>query len=150
MTKKKSTKRAKIKKFFKILGITFLILLTGLYILFYIGTAPKSDESVLEKFQELGITPIITKEKYKTFDYRKVSIIKDTTLPTTVFVHGTIGSVLDFSVYMTDSLLLSKSNMIVYDRIGYNYEDQNDVQESIAFEVAMLEDVVKDINPKKV
>lgn len=151
MTEKRNVKTLKhrIKKFFKILGIIFLVLFIGLYTLFYLGTSPKSDQKVLEEFQELGVTPIITKEKYKTFDYRKVSIVKDTTLPTMVFVHGAIGSVLDFSAYMTDSLLLSRANMVVYDRIGYSYEDKNDVQESIAFEVGMLEDIVKEMNPEK-
>ena len=66
-------------------------------------------------------------------------------MPTIVFVHGTIGSVLDFKSYMTDSLLLAKANMIVYDRIGYNYNDKNDVQESIAFEVGMLEEITKEV-----
>lgn len=138
-----------LKKILKITGLVILFLLIGFYILFYIFTAPKSDEKVLEAFTELGITPVITKEKYKTFDFRKVSIVNDTNLPTIVFVHGTIGSVLDFKEYMTDSVLMSKANMLVYDRIGYNYEDENDVQESIAFEVEMLEDIVKELNPEK-
>lgn len=112
-------------------------------------TAPKSDAKVLAQFEELGVTPQITHEKFKNFEYRKVAIVKDTSLPTIVFVHGTIGSVLDFKEYMTDSLLMTKANTIVYDRIGYNYNEQNDVQESIAFEVEMLEDLMKDMNPEK-
>ena len=138
-----------LKKILKIIGIVVLVLFLALYILFYRMTMPKSDEKVIEEFKEAGITPTITKEKFKTFDYRKVAIVKDTTLPTIIFVHGTIGSVLDFKQYMTDSLLLSKVNMIIYDRIGYNYDDENDVQESIAFEVEMLESITKDLNPEK-
>jgi pimeloyl-ACP methyl ester carboxylesterase len=141
-----------MRRFKKILKITFIILsilLVAFYILFYWVTAPKPDEKVLEAFQEAGVTPMITHEQFRTFDYRKVAVVKDTSLPTIVFVHGTIGSVLDFKKYMTDSLLQTKANMIIYDRIGYNYEDQNDVQESIAFEAEMLEDIVKDLNPKK-
>lgn len=138
-----------LKKILKIIGFVLLLLLIGFYILFYTMTAPKSDEKVFEAFSELGVTPLITREKYKTFDFRKVSIVKDTSLPTIVFVHGTIGSVLDFKEYMADSVLTSKANMIIYDRIGYNFEDENNVQESIAFESEMLEDVVKNLNPKK-
>ncbi len=138
-----------LKKILKLTGIVLLILLVGFYAFFYWMTAPKSDEKVLEEFKESGITPTITQEKFKTFDYRKVAVVKDTSLPTVVFVHGTIGSVLDFKSYMTDSLLLTKANMIIYDRIGYNYEDKNDVQESIAFEVEMLEDITKELNPEK-
>lgn len=137
------------KKILKIIGVILLLLFIGLYILFYRATAPKSDEKVLEEFKELGVTPTITKEKFKTFDYRKVAIVKDTTLPTIVFVHGTIGSVLDFKRYMTDSLLLTKANMIIYDRIGYNYKDKNDVQESIAFEVEMLEHITRELDSSK-
>ena len=128
-----------LKKILKIVGVVLIVLLVGFYAFFYWMTAPKSDETVLEEFQASGITPEITHEKFKTFDFRKVAVVKDTSLPTVVFVHGTIGSVLDFKEYMTDRLLLSKANMIIYDRIGYNYKDKNDVQESIAFEVEMLE-----------
>ena len=137
------------KKVLKITGITSFLLLLVFYGLFYTMTAPKSDEKVLEAFEELGETPVITRQKFKGFEYRKVAIVKDTNLPSLVFVHGTIGSVLDFKRYMTDSSLLRRTNMLVYDRIGYNYKDKNDVQESISFEVDMLEDMIKDLNPEK-
>ena len=137
------------KKVLKIIGIISLALFIGLYCLFYWGTSPKSDEKVFDTFIEAGIIPKIYKEVYKNFDYRKVSIVKDTTLPTFVFVHGTIGSVLDFSAYITDSLLSKNTNFITYDRIGYNYEEENKVQESIAFERDMLEDIIKNLNPQK-
>ena len=137
------------KKILKIIGIVLLVLFVGLYTFFYTMTAPKSDEKVLAEFEDLGVTPEITHEKFKAFDYRKVTIVKDTSLPTIVFVHGTIGSVLDFKEYMADSLLGTKANTIIYDRIGYNYKEKNDVQESIAFEAEMLEDIVKELNPEK-
>tara|TARA_R110001632_G_scaffold66891_1_gene157246 strand:+ start:6738 stop:7589 length:852 start_codon:yes stop_codon:yes gene_type:complete len=137
------------KKVLKIIGIISLVLFIGLYCLFYWATSPKSDEKVLETFSEAGIVPNITKKTYKNFTFRKVSILKDTTLPTIVFVHGTIGSVLDFSSYITDSLLSLKANFMTYDRIGYNYNEENNVQESIAFERDMLENIIKDLNPQK-
>tara|TARA_B100001059_G_C17490205_1_gene405991 strand:- start:280 stop:612 length:333 start_codon:yes stop_codon:yes gene_type:complete len=107
-----------LKKFLKISGIASLILLPVFYGFFYGMICPKSDQKVLAAFQELGETPVITKQKFKGFDYRKVAIVKDTNLPSLVFVHGVIGSVLDFKRYMTDSSLLSGANMVVYDRIG--------------------------------
>lgn len=137
------------KKALKILGLVILTLFIGVYILFYRVTMPKSDEKVLKEFKELGVTPVISKEKFQSFDYRKVSVVKDTALPTVVFVHGAIGSVLDFKQYMTDSLLLEKANMIIYDRIGYSYDDKNDVQESIAFEVEMLESITEVLVPER-
>lgn len=138
-----------LKKILKITGLIFLFLLIGFYILFYMSTAPKTDEKVRESFLEYGVLPSITHERYKTFDFRKVTVERDTCLPNIVFVHGTIGSVLDFKKYMTDSILTAKANMIIYDRVGYNYQDKNDVQESITFEVEMLEDILKNLNPKK-
>ena len=137
------------KKILKIVGILLLILVVVFYALFYYMTAPKSDAKVLAQFEELGVSPKITHEKYKDFEYRKVAIVKDTSLPTIVFIHGAIGSVLDFKAYMTDSILAMKANTIVYDRIGYSYNDKNNVQESIAFEVEILEDIIKDLNPEK-
>lgn len=138
------------KKVLKILGFITLIFVTVIYCLFYWATSPKSDKKVKSTFTELQVEATLTNETFRSFNYRKAAIIKDTTLPTLVFVHGTIGSLLDFSSYMTDSLLLSKANMISYDRVGYNYEDKNDVQESIAFERDLLEDLVKNITSKKV
>jgi len=138
-----------LKKVLKITSIVFFILLIAFYILFYVGTAPKSDEYVFETFVELGVEPTINKEKFNEFEYRKVSIVRDTSLPNLVFIHGTIGSVLDFKKYMTDSVLMTQANMFVYDRIGYNYEDQNQVQESIQFEVEMLENMISDLNLSK-
>ena len=137
-----------LKKILKIVGIIFIVLFIGLYILFYTATAPKSDRKVLKAFEKVGVTAKISHEKYRSFEYRKLTVVKDTSLPTMVFVHGTIGSVLDFKSYMTDSLLLEKANMIVYDRVGYNYKDKNNVQESIAFEVEMLEEIVKELHPE--
>ena len=139
----------KLKKVFKITGIVILFLALGFYIFFYWATAPQSDHKVMKAFTDLGVTPLISHEKYKEYSYRKVSVIKDTTLPTLIFVHGTIGSVLDFKRYMADSLLLEKTNMIIYDRVGYNYNDQHSVQESIAFEGTMLASITQGFNPEK-
>ncbi len=138
-----------LKKILKIAGIVLFVLFLVLYYLFWNFSAPKPDVKVLEKFSGSSATPVLTYENFNGFEYRKLSIIKDTTLPTLVFVHGTIGSSTDFVKYMMDSLLLSKANMISYDRIGYNYQDKNSVQESIAFERDMLQDILQDVNPKK-
>ncbi|MBA6156565.1 alpha/beta fold hydrolase [Tenacibaculum sp. S7007] len=137
-----------LKKILKFTSILLLVALVVIYYLFSSFTAPKSNKVVLEKFSQT-IKPIITQENFKGFKYRKLTIKRDTTLPTLVFIHGTIGSSTDFVEYMKDSTLLSKVNMISYDRIGYNFEDKNSVQESIAFERNMLNDIIKDLNPNK-
>ena len=102
------------RKILKLLGFTGAVFFIGFYSFFYWATSPKSDEKVLQKFYGQGIVPEISKLNFNNFDFRKVSIYRDSTLPTIVFVHGAIGSVLDFSEYMTDSLLLKKANMIVF------------------------------------
>ncbi|AZJ31218.1 Pimeloyl-ACP methyl ester carboxylesterase [Tenacibaculum mesophilum] len=138
-----------LKKILKTVGIALFVLFLVLYYLFWNFSAPKSDIKVLEKFSGSSAIPVLTYENFKGFEYRKLSIIKDTTLPTLVFVHGTIGSSTDFVKYMKDSALLNKANMISYDRIGYNYQDKNPVQESIAFERDMLKNILHNINPDK-
>lgn len=137
-----------LKKILKIVGIVLFVLFLVLYYLFWSFSAPKSNEKVLGKFSG-NANPSLTYESFEGFKYRKLSIIKDTTLPTLVFVHGTIGSSTDFVKYMKDSALLSKANMISYDRIGYNYQDKNSVQESIAFERDMLKNILHDIPSHK-
>ncbi len=139
-----------LKKILKILFTIIIILLVGLYTVFTVFTAPKSDEKVLEAYESSDVKPLLTKEEYKDFSYRKITIQRDSVLPTFVFVHGTIGSLNDFSKYMSDSLLQAKFNMVAYDRIGYNYKDTNPVQESIAFERDMLLDIIRELNKDKV
>ncbi|QXP74327.1 alpha/beta hydrolase [Tenacibaculum sp. AHE15PA] len=137
------------KKIFKITALFFFLALVIIYYLFSSFSAPKSDKKIIGKFINSSIKPTITHETFASYKFRKLTIQKDTTLPTLVFVHGTIGSSTDFIEYMTDSLLLTKTNMVSYDRIGYNYKDSNSVQESIAFERDMLHDIIKNLHPKK-
>lgn len=138
-----------IKRILKIISLLFFVAFVIVYILFVKYTAPKSDSQVLEEFSESAIKPVLTHQKFKDFTYRKISILKDTTLPTFVFIHGTVGSLSNFSKYLGDSLLQKKANMIAYDRIGYNYKDKNETQESIAFERELLKDVTKNIKKNK-
>ncbi len=131
------------KRILKIAIVLLVLLLVALYIALVYFTSPKSDDTILASFEKSKIKPIISKEKYKGFDYRKIAVVKDTVLPTVVFVHGTIGSLNDFNKYMIDEELQNRLNMISYDRIGYNYHDKNPVQESIAFERDMLLQILK-------
>ncbi|CAL2101828.1 Pimeloyl-ACP methyl ester carboxylesterase [Tenacibaculum sp. 190130A14a] len=138
-----------LKKIFKISTYIIFSLVIILYFLFRYYTSPKSDQTILDSYANSVIQPKLSKEKFKDFEYRKIEVVSDTTLPTIVFVHGTIGSLNDFNRFLTDSLLQKKANMIAYDRIGYNFNDQNKVQESIAFENAMLNTIISGLNPDK-
>jgi pimeloyl-ACP methyl ester carboxylesterase len=137
-----------LRRILKICSIVLVILLIGIYAAFVHFTAPKSTPEILKSFESSQVTPVITSEKFKDFAYRKIEIPKDSTLPTIVFVHGTIGSLNDYARYLSDSILQQHFNMISYDRIGYNYKDVNSTQESIAFEREMLLDIVNNL-PKE-
>lgn len=139
----------KIKRIVKIILIVFLLAFCLLHIVFMSVTSPKSDKEILKAYHKALIKPVISHEKFKEFNYRKIAIKNDTALPTIIFIHGTVGSINDYARFLSDSLLQSKSNMVSYDRIGYNYKDKNPVQESIAFESEMLQSIIKDIPANK-
>lgn len=137
------------KKVFKILGLIVFSGVVILYFLFYYFTKPKSDEAIQEMFQEASEVVQLEHKNFRGFTYRKLTIKNNDSLPTMVFVHGAIGSCVDFFEYMIDNELSINYNFISYDRIGYNYKDKNEVQESIAFERDMLQDITKNLNKSK-
>jgi len=57
---------------------------------------------------------------------------------------------MDFKNYLSDSILNMKANLISYDRIGYGINQTGNVQESIAFEVEMLEEIIENLNEKEI
>ncbi|WP_170245995.1 alpha/beta fold hydrolase [Tenacibaculum adriaticum] len=124
--------------------------ITFLYWFFVTFSTPKSTLEILKDYNKSGVSPIVTQENFRGFEYRKLTIQKDTTLPILVFVHGAIGSIRDFEQYILDSAIRAKANIIAYDRVGYNYQDKNTVQESIAFERDMLLDIINPLKKEKV
>ncbi len=142
----------RLKKIIKITGIVLGVLFMALFIAAHIFLKPKSDKKVLEKLSNSHHKPHIYYNSYKEFKYRVIAMQQtiDTMLPTLVFVHGSPGSMLDYSRYFKDSTLNSKANILSYDRIGYGINNAGDVQGSIAFELEILHDVIKEIPPKKV
>jgi len=142
--------RKNFNKIVKIIGAIIVLALIVLIILFYRFSSPKSDQKVAKEFTELGVDITINHQQFKDFEYRIIASQKeiDTTLPTIVFIHGSIGSAMDFKMYLSDSELNEKANLIAYDRIGYGINQTGNVKESIAFEVKMLEGITKNINIK--
>ena len=139
----------KLKKLLKyLIGFLFFSLILG-YFSFYYFTKPKSDKKILAEFKALDIEPELTNETFRGFTYRKIKIINNSSLFTMVFVHGTIGSSVDFIGYMSDSVLAKKTNFISYDRVGYNYNDDFETQASIAFEHDLLQSITKDLEHQK-
>lgn len=136
-------KNKRLYKILKITGSVGLVLLAVVIMLFYSFSAPQSDAEIKKEFAENEV--FIEHRLFETFNYRVLTTQKqiDTTLPTLVFVHGAIGSAIDFKEFMQDKELSTKANLISYDRIGYGVDQTGAVQASIAFEVEVLRDVTK-------
>jgi len=130
-----------------ILGIIFIIL----YIAFYKFSTPKKDATIQEEFAEKNY---IANIQYLDFDHRKVRVLStkekiDPKLLTIVFVHGAIGSSLDFKEYMTDNDINNSANLISYDRLGYGPSQNGEVLNSIAKETQLLQTIIKQFNIDK-
>jgi len=143
--------KKRLKQVLKIIGILFLAVIILVIWQFYRFSIPKTDVAIFKEFKKNNVPVFIDKKEFKSFDYRVLATQKviDTTLPAIVFIHGSIGSALNFKKYMLDSLLRKKANLISYDRIGYGIYQTGEVQESIAFEKDMLEDLITKLNPNK-
>ncbi len=141
----------RFKKVLKIVLVVLLTLLVGVYILFVNFSSPKSNAEITASFEESAVPSYIDLKQYQSFKYRTVAVQKeiDTTKANLVFIHGAIGSSTDFKSYMTDSLLRVHFNMFSYDRIGYNYKNPTLAQQSLAFEVDVLEDYIKNLKKER-
>lgn len=141
-----------LKRILKIIGVVFLAVLVVLIVLFYRFSSPKSDAKIKKKFAENTTEVFINHTKYKEFKYRFLATQKeiDTTISTIIFIHGSIGSGLDFKNYLSDNELNKKFNLVSYDRVGYGIHQTGEVQESIKFETELLEDLITKLNTKKV
>ena len=137
----------KAKKFFKITILILLGLFVALLIAVHVLLKPASDEKVVTELSKGIGQPHISKNSYKGFEYRTIAMQKelDSTLPVLVFVHGSPGSSLDYKRYFNDTLLNKNFNLLTYDRIGYGESNLGKVQGSIAFELEVLHDLIKDI-----
>ena len=137
----------KLKKILKVISVNFLLLIIVLSILFYKLSTPKSNKKIIKGFNAENTEVFISKKSFKGYNYRVLNIQKeiDTTLPTLVFVHGSIGSANDFKKYLSDTDLKNKANLLAYDRVGYGIYQTGEVKESIAFEKNLLEYLLKEI-----
>ena len=137
----------KVKKFFKITLLVFVGLFVVLLLAAHIFLKPASDEKVRTELSNGIAQPYIFKNDYKGFEYRIIAMQEelDSTLPVLVFVHGSPGSSLDYKRYFNDTLLNKKFNLITYDRVGYGESNLGEVQGTIAFELEILHDLIKDI-----
>ncbi|MGV6845691.1 MAG: alpha/beta fold hydrolase [Lutibacter sp.] len=136
-----------IKKILKIIGILLIIGMVFIGYQFNRISTPKSDQDIVATFKEKNVPIFLQKKVFKGRSYRLVSAQQqiDTVKPTIVFVHGSIGSALDFKNYLLDAELRKRANLITYDRVGYGIYNTGKVFNSILLEKEMLEDIVKNI-----
>ncbi len=139
-----------MKRVRKIVKIALWIIL-GLFVILLIAAhvflKPASDEKVKTELSEGIGKPYISKNTYQEFEYRSIAMQKelDTIKPVLVFVHGSPGSSLDYKRYLNDTLLNEKFNLITYDRVGYGNDNLGEIQGTLAFELEVLHDLIKDI-----
>jgi len=138
----------RLKKILKIVLIFIIVLFGALIILFYKFSTPKTDADIEKQFSKSESSVFIKNRSYKNFNYRVLEAQKEinTLLPTIVFIHGSIGSALDFKRFIVDEELNKKANLITYDRVGYGVKQTGNVQESIKFETELLEDLIGEID----
>ena len=141
-----------IKKTFKIIGWSLVVIIGVLVYLICTFTSPSSEADILEKFEGNPKQPMISYELFNKREVRIVGMQKDvdTLLPTLFFVHGSPGSAMDFQRYMMDSTLNSLANIISYDRIGYGPERTGEVLASLQEEVDLLHELLNGIDVSKV
>jgi len=142
----------KLKKLFKIIGVVLVLLLLLLTILFYRFSSPEFDKNITEKFTEMNVEVFIENRQFKKYTYRILKFQKEIniTLPVIVFIHGSIGSALDFKRYLSDTEIKNKANLISYDRIGYGIHQTGKTLGSIANETEMLHDLLSGLDKSSI
>ena len=145
-------KRKWIRNVLKTAAALAFLLLVVVSWLFHDFISPKSDEQVLEILQSGGISPNIRKVDFKGHKVRVIEMQKelDTALPILFLVHGSPGSAIDFKRYLRDRDILSRANVVSYDRIGYNRESTGKVLPSLAEELELLHRILEAFPARKV
>jgi pimeloyl-ACP methyl ester carboxylesterase len=72
-----------------------------------------------------------------------LEIIRDPSLPTLVLSHGSPGSLTAYAAYYTDSMLLSRFNIIAIDRLGFGYSDFGTAIPSLSVQAEALAQVLR-------
>lgn len=107
-----------------------------------------SDQQIKDSFEALGVS---TKIQYLEFDSKDVRVVSNTNFvqskPTMLFIHGSIGSSLDFKDYWADPNLKKLVNLVSYDRIGYAPDQDGEVLNSINKETAVLKKIIDHLKP---
>lgn len=129
-------------KYIKIVISTLFILLILTATAFHIFSKPKSSKKILGT---VGSDYIVTHKEFKGLKYRYLAPLDfDKNKPTLLFIHGAIGSLLDFKSLITDFEMKEKYNMISFDRPNYgDIYDKNYIHK-ISFESEIVLDLLNE------
>lgn len=143
--------RKLLKRILKVTSLVLVLLFGVLVVLFFRFSQPKTDEAIIEEISDKGNSVYISHKKFRDYSYRVLDFQSeiDPEKYNLVFVHGSIGSAMDFSRYCVDSTLLRRANIRSYDRIGYGRTNTGGALESIAEERLHLEEVLADMNKER-
>ncbi len=76
--------------------------------------------------------------------------INQKNFPLLVMVHGSPGALNAYEVYLQDSLLNAKVNMISVDRAGFGYSDFGTAESSLTIQAGLIAEILKDFSNQKI
>jgi pimeloyl-ACP methyl ester carboxylesterase len=111
------------RKWKKVIKISILILLAAwIFLCQFLMQDRLSDEYLKADFAKKGLT-LFTATLTINGRHLHYATIGDSTLPTLLFIHGSPGSLANFTPYLQDTELVKKYRMISVDRPGFGYSD---------------------------
>lgn len=95
------------------------------------------------KRHQKNLVPEIYYSRVNGKNLRIISI-GDTALPTTLMVHGSPSSATEFEMFLKDSLLVSKTRLLIVEKPGYGFSDFGKVDTNI---LGIAETIIKVSQP---
>ncbi|MEM1220503.1 MAG: alpha/beta hydrolase, partial [Bacteroidota bacterium] len=101
------------------------------------------DRAFIESLEEKGQSLIRIQDQ--VIGDRNIHTISvgDPNLPTIFFVHGSPGSSNNFQVYLADTSLSRKAQLVAVDRPGFGFSDYGQVERSVEQQAALLAETLK-------
>lgn len=85
----------------------------------------------MKHFKNAEVQPVVNYLNIGELNIRYLELVRDSTLPYVVFIHGAPGSLSDYEAYFKDKKLYSKLNLLSIDRPGYGYSNFGNSETSI-------------------
>ncbi len=134
------------RKWYKKKRIWGLIFLIGLFFITKMEWAKM-------RYDREGFLQIVNEKNatLASYDTRKIADktihfikkINQENLPLLVMIHGSPGALNAYEIYLKDSLLNAKMNLIAVDRLGFGYSDFGEAVPSLAVQAALIAEILK-------